>query len=210
MRSRLALALLLVLSYSAPALPASVDQPTDFSNPWMDLRFDWTVTLRLKPLERYLKFPASRLDSILMMEAKYRINPRLAPHREDKAYPLEIMWYQRGNVVGCRRLGNLDIKPTWQGAILVPPGEGKPIAEHMNAVAHEVVRLLLEVSSRQGIVVTVLAPPEMVVPLCDALGKYSFYRTATESMEFGPSGIHILVASGQKTDRNYMVYKPGG
>lgn len=187
---------------------ASSADPPMFSKEWNDLRFDWVITLDAQMLKNYFRTTGgSKLNEMAIIRSKYRINPRLAPGRVDKTTLYEYLWFHQHKPVGCRRVGTIKMDEGWQGMIYIPPSpDGHDYAPSQAAA---IVRYLVEVASKGGILTVVLAPSDLVARICDELGHFSFYRTSDDEVGSGPSAVYLFVASGPKTDRTNMVFKPG-
>jgi hypothetical protein len=66
---------------------------------------------------------------------------------------------------------------------------------------------MLDVSLAGCVPVVVLTPHALVPKIASELGRYNFRTTADDSLAAGSSIIHLMVSSGEVSDRIFLVYK---
>lgn len=111
----------------------------------MDLRYDWVINVKVEN-SNYLSYPGSTLKPLTKLQISFRLNPRFIANipTAGQYIDYEELWYQATQVVGSRRLHDLSLPNSYQGAIRIVPSLSA--SKNDGAVAGAIVRLLLDVA----------------------------------------------------------------
>jgi hypothetical protein len=156
----------------------------------MDRRYDWTMDVKVTNAKNYLNYAGSRLKPLVKLSISYRMNPRFSK-APTKFIDYEELWYQEGRAVGCRRLHNLDIPGTYQGALRVVPSPDAD--EHSEAVSGAIPRLVLDLALRNCVISMLFVPKDIFYNTISGLSRYNFYQSTSGAA--GATSIHLLFVS---------------
>ncbi len=159
------------------ALPAKAWQVIDFdvnSDIEMDRRYDFIIDVKFADTN-YLNYPGSTLKPLARLLVKYRLNPRFGENC-GKFINYEYLWYGSGHAVGCRRVHELDIPPTYVGAIRINPSV--LVSTNSNAISGAIARLALDLRLKNCVLTAVFLPKDVFEFVTNDLSRFNFFASA--------------------------------
>ncbi len=164
---------IIVLS-NVPLPLRAAEQNFDINSDWeMDRRYDWVINIKVID-SNYLGYPGSKLKSLTKLAVSYRLNPRFG-EEAGKFVKYEDLWYHDGHAIGCRRLNELDIPATYEGAIRIIPSTAA--SSNSGAISGGIVRLLLDIGLKNCVLNAVFIPRDAYGTIINDLTRFNFSST---------------------------------
>lgn len=165
-------AILLTALPLQPALAAANEG--DFGETHLNINNDWVIYVDVERKKQLFKNPGSKLQPITNVRVSFRKTTRVSADPEDlqlKVY--EDIWYHNGHAMGSHRFRSLGIERMKRGAIYVRTTSDA--SEEPRAVAHAIVRLMMQTLIKDSILTTVVVPRDMFREVVAELGHYNFF-----------------------------------
>jgi hypothetical protein len=171
---RVAVSFILILFLVSPSYAQSGSNAGyELSDSSLDERYDWVITVQVKIVKDYLKYPTSSLNPMTKLSVVSRETPRLQKDRTTKVVQYEDLWYHDCNAIGCRRYSELSLTPGQQGTIRILPSEDAN--NSACAVANALTRLILDVGLLRCSLSVVYVPDGMLDEITNDLAKFNFF-----------------------------------
>jgi hypothetical protein len=163
----------LLLSSLSPFAWANSSDFDINSDAEMDLRYDWVITVKVDN-SNYLSYPKSTLKPLTKLQITYRLNPRFIANIPTAGQNInyEELWYHSSQVVGSRRLHELSIPPTYQGAVRIVPSPA--VVDNHGAIAGAIVRMTLDVVLQNCKMSIAFVPTSVFAEVVDDLSRFRF------------------------------------
>jgi hypothetical protein len=193
MQRAILLALVILLAAACPTARSDEADPSkfDIGNDYeMDRRYDWTMDVKVTSAKNYLSYSGSTLKPLTKLLISYKMNPRFSK-TPTPFIEYEELWFQQGRAIGCRRLHNLDIPATYQGAIRIIPSTDA--SENSAAISGAIPRLVLDLALRNCVISMLFVPKDIFQDVIDGLSRHNFYPST--NMVGGGATIHLIFSS---------------
>lgn len=187
----------------SPALAAANEG--DFGETHLNINNDWIIYVDVEKKKQLFANPGSKLRPITNLRVSYRKTTRVSLDEEDlKTRVYEDLWYHEGKAMGSHRLNKLNIDRNKRGAIYVrttPDASTEP-----RAVAHAIVRLLLQSMLKDSILTAVIVPRDMFREVVSELGHFGFFAEV-EGAESSGIQTSMYITSNPPGMDLYMYYR---
>jgi hypothetical protein len=144
----------------------------------MDLRYDWVIDIKVSEGD-YLNYTGCKLNPLKKLIVSYHINPRLSDI-SGKFIKYEELWFYNGHAVGCRRLHDLNIPSSYQGAIRVIPSTAT--LKNSAPVGGAIVRLILDTGLCNCPLSAVFLPQDNFQDVINGLSRYNYYSSTNSDL----------------------------
>lgn len=183
---------------------ANAEPKLVYTDEWLDQRYDWVLYVEPKPAKHLMDHAGSKLRPVSMMKVSYRVHPRLAKGKPNKAAAYEDLYYAEARPIGCRRYGPLPFAENWQGAICFQEGNLRDVDRA--ALANAIVRLAIDVAAQKCTTAMIFLPSDMVLSVANEMHRFNFVR-AGESAFGTPSALFLIITSGTEKDRQFLIFR---
>lgn len=131
---------------------------------------DWVINLHVRTLKDYLNFPKSPLEPITLVEVAYKT--RAASGAWSSAVDYELLWFQSGRQIGCRRYGKLALPEDSPGVIrILNSAESSKETRALNIAA---LRETLDATRIDALPLGIMFPSELCDRAASDLSHFSF------------------------------------
>lgn len=177
----------------------------DFGETHLNINNDWIIYVDVAKQKQLFSNPGSKLKPITNVRVSWRKTTRVCADEEElKPRPYEDLWYHDGKAIGSHRLNKLTIDRNKRGAIYVrTTGD---VSAEPRAVAHAIVRLLLQSMLKESILTAVIVPRDMFREVVAELGHFGFFAEV-EGAETSGIQTSMYVTSNPPGMDVYMFYR---
>ncbi len=149
----------------------------------MDYRYDWVIDIKVSEGD-YLNYAGCKLNPLKKLIVSYHINPRFGDI-SGKFIKYEELWFYKGHAVGCRRLHDLDIPNSYQGAIRVIPSSAA--LKNSAPIGGAIVRLILDTGLCNCPLSAIFLPQDTFQDIIKGLSRYNYYSSANSDLSISRS-----------------------
>lgn len=169
--------------------------------------YNWTIDLETEPVQGYLNFAGSRLNSPVRVRVYYYKGAEA--ESEDRIH-FEDLYYQDSQIIGCRRAHPLGLKPGEPIAIRVKHKKTATAGE-TRAASDAIVRIVVDAYAGQNLTNAVFVPDDTFNDIIRGMSRLNFVPAkATQSeKQVHTMVLNIYTDSGNQQIMRYIAPAAG-